>query len=203
MHHLPSSIGKYQTLVTTSTEVVAQRGIVGTPTRVPIVEEAIHNSNVTKNKQHLNYEMSYAQPQQQHKTCVAAPNDLKRVHAPADMEISKVVRLCECTQQHHEVRVAAGKGERAERATLKIDKVKVAELCARAPQHHKVCVAAASEECTVRAQHASTHTQPGAPATTLANSPINIEHLIHKLYEYTQINREIAEELRKRFHRRF
>ena len=98
--------------------------------------------------------------------------------------------------------MAAGKGKRAERAehaTLNSVRVKVARLCARPPQHHKVCVAAASVECTVCAQHASTHTQPGAPATTLANSPINIEHLNTKLDEYTQINREIEEELRKGF----
>jgi hypothetical protein len=144
--------------------------------------------------------MSCAQPQQQHKTCVAAPNDLKRVCAPADMGNSKVARLCARTQQHHKVFVAAGKGERAEHATLNPVKVKVDRLCVRPSQHHKVCVAAASEECAVRTQHAGTHTQPGALATTLANSPINIEHLNIKLDKYTQIN---SRGVKKRIHRRF
>ena len=61
-------------------------------------------------------------------------------------------------------------------------------------------MAAASEECAVRAQHASIHTRPGATQThTLANSPINIKYLNIKLDEYTQINKEIAEELREGF----
>ena len=64
-------------------------------------------------------------------------------------------------------------------------------------------MAEGDEECAVRAQHTSTHTLPGAQATTLANSPINIGMLNTKLDEYAQINREIAEELRDGFTKGF
>ena len=45
---------------------------------------------------------------------------------------------------------------------------------------------------------AHTHTS-WCDTHTLANSPINIKHLNIKLDEYTQINKEIAEELREGF----
>ena len=160
--------------------------------------ENIHNSNVARNKMLINNVRSDQQLQQQHINCVAAPNDLKRVRAPANMGTGKVARLCACTQQHHEAGRPAERGERAQRATLMPAKAKVARLCAQ-PPHHEVCVAEGGEECAVRAQHTSTHTLPGAQATTLANSPINIKMLNIKLDEYAEVNSDTSEELRDGF----
>jgi hypothetical protein len=188
--------------VTTSTEVIVQRRSVDYPISVPIVVETIHNSNVVRNKQLINNVRSDQQLQQQHINCVAAPNDLKRVRAPANIGTGKVARLCARTQQHHEACVPAERGERAQRATPTPAKAKVARLCAQSP-HHEVCVAEGGEECAVRAQHMSTHTQPGAQATTLANSPINIGMLNSKLDKYARINSDTSEELRDGFTKGF
>ena len=170
-------------------------------TSVSIVEGNTHMPDIKRNNLvKINKVRSQVQSQQQQKHGVAASKDLKRAHTAGDTGINKVARLCAHSQQHHEVQVAACKGERAERATPKSGKVKVARLCAQAPQQHEACVAAVSVECAGRAQHKSTHAQPGVTQThTLANSPINIKHLNIELDEYTQINKEIAEELREGF----
>jgi hypothetical protein len=162
------------------------------------VVDTTHTSNAAKDEHVINHKNLFQQPQQQHLNCVAAPNVLKRVRAPATMGTSKVARLCVRTQQHQEAGGTGERGQCALRATHTPAKVQVARLCAR-PPHHKVCVAEGDVECAARAQHTSAHTLPGAQATTLANSPIDIKMLNIKLNEYAELNSDISEELRDGF----
>ena len=186
------SIGKFPTHATFSTEVTVPKKSVNSHISAPVVVDTIHNSNATKNNMSINHKSPDQQPQQQHITCVAAHNKLKGVRAPATMGTTKVTRLCARTQQHQEAGGPEGQGERALRTTHTPAEAKVARLCAR-PPHYVAGPAGSSEECAARAQHTSTHTirhtLPGALATTLANSPINIAQLNKRLKEYASINR--------------
>ena len=81
--------------VINSTGEIAQGVTAHTHTSVQIVGETTHMHGVKRNNNDkVNNVKSYAQPQQQQKTGVAAPNDLKRVHTAGDIGINKVASLC-------------------------------------------------------------------------------------------------------------